>query len=157
MRTEPVLTREQLVQLVETTRTVERAYCRAKPDYFGRDCRAVSADTTKPKALDLEVRVLATSRLVVKQVREFGGGCGGRLGRAGGVVAAGPALGTEGGAGLWMARSGGVGEVVGFEHLFDEVGGSDEQQRVCEQRRHGQRPVGVGHVCRCSGGCGPVG
>ena len=73
VRTEPVLTREQLVELVETTRTVERAYSRAKPDYYGRDCAAVPADITKPKSLDLEVKVLATGRLVVKQVREFGG------------------------------------------------------------------------------------
>jgi hypothetical protein len=71
--TEPVLSPEQQMQIVEITRDVERAYCRAKPEYYDGDCDLVTADNVKPKALDLELKVLANGELVVKQVRELGG------------------------------------------------------------------------------------
>lgn len=71
--TGPVLANEQLVALVDLTRTVERAYCRAKPAYYPGPCSQVTADNTKPRSLDLEVKVLEDGHFVVKQVREFGG------------------------------------------------------------------------------------
>ena len=54
-------------------RTVEEAWCRVKPGYYEGDCRFVGADADKPKALDLEFKVLQGGRLVCKQAREFGG------------------------------------------------------------------------------------
>ncbi len=71
--TAQVLSRDQILQIVEISKAVERAYCAAKRDYYGGDCRWVTADNAKPKALDLELKVLENGELVVKQVREFGG------------------------------------------------------------------------------------
>ena len=71
--TAQVLSRDQILQIVEISKVVERAYCAAKRDYYGGDCRWVTADNTKPKALDLELKVLENGELIVKQVREFGG------------------------------------------------------------------------------------
>ena len=71
--TAQVLSRDQILQIVEISKAVERAYCAAKGDYYGGDCRWVTADNAKPKALDLELKVLENGELVVKQVREFGG------------------------------------------------------------------------------------
>jgi hypothetical protein len=81
VRTEPVLGRAQVLDMVDVVRTVEEAWCRAKPAYYAetgepgatRDCRFVTADVDKPKALDLEFKVLEGDRLVCKQAREFGG------------------------------------------------------------------------------------
>jgi pyruvate phosphate dikinase-like enzyme len=73
-RTEPVLSRERMLQLVDLAEAVERAYCRAKPAYYpGGDCEFVPLDDEKPKSLDMEIKVLANDQLVFKQVREFGG------------------------------------------------------------------------------------
>jgi pyruvate phosphate dikinase-like enzyme len=73
-RTEPVLPRERMLQLVDLARTIEQAYCRAKPSYYpGGDCDFVPLDDEKPKSLDMEIKVLANDQLVFKQVREFGG------------------------------------------------------------------------------------
>jgi hypothetical protein len=36
-------------------------------------CAFVTADNSKPKSLDLEVKLLESGQWVVKQVREFGG------------------------------------------------------------------------------------
>lgn len=69
----PVLTNDQLTALVDLVRTVERAYCRAKPGYYPGPCSQVTSDNTKPRSLDLEVKILTDGRFVVKQVREFGG------------------------------------------------------------------------------------
>ncbi|MFT4215866.1 MAG: PEP/pyruvate-binding domain-containing protein [Micropruina sp.] len=71
--TAPVLTNAQMIALVNIVRTVERAYCRANPDYYPGSCDFVTADNEKPRSLDLEIKVLADGRFVVKQVREFGG------------------------------------------------------------------------------------
>jgi Pyruvate phosphate dikinase, AMP/ATP-binding domain len=71
-RTEPVLPRETMLELVELAKLVERAYCRAEPDYYP-DCRFVTAANDKPAALDLELKILANGEFVYKQVREFGG------------------------------------------------------------------------------------
>lgn len=71
--TSPVLSVAAMTALVDLVRTVERAYCAAEPDYYPGDCSGVTSDNTKPRSLDLEVKVLADGRFVVKQVREFGG------------------------------------------------------------------------------------
>ncbi|HKH44757.1 MAG TPA: PEP/pyruvate-binding domain-containing protein [Thermoanaerobaculia bacterium] len=76
VRTEPVLARAQVLDLVEVVRKVEEAWCRAKPGYYDGDCRFVTADVDKPKALDLEFKVVKGAggdRLVCKQARELGG------------------------------------------------------------------------------------
>jgi hypothetical protein len=75
-RTEPVLDRQKTLSMVEVVRTVEEAWCRAKPGYYTEDpanCRFVAADVTKPKALDLEFKVLEDGHLVCKQSRELSG------------------------------------------------------------------------------------
>jgi hypothetical protein len=72
-RTEPILEREQMLDLVDLARRVESAYCAAKPDYYPGPCAFVTVDNTKPKSLDLEVKLLENGQWVVKQVREFGG------------------------------------------------------------------------------------
>ena len=68
-----MLSREQAIALVDIVRTVEQAYCRAKPEYYPGPCALVTSDNTKPRSLDLEVKLLEDGRFVVKQVREFGG------------------------------------------------------------------------------------
>jgi Pyruvate phosphate dikinase, AMP/ATP-binding domain len=72
-RTESVLTREQMLDLVDLARRVENAYCAAKRDYYPGPCEFVTVDNQKPKSLDLEVKLLENRQWVVKQVREFGG------------------------------------------------------------------------------------
>ena len=48
-RTEPVLSRERMLELVDVAKAVEEAYCRAKPGYYP-DCRFVtSAETKRPR------------------------------------------------------------------------------------------------------------
>jgi phosphoenolpyruvate synthase/pyruvate phosphate dikinase len=71
--TAPVLSRARMLELVELAKTVERAYCAARPDYYDGSCASVAADNRKPKSLDLELKLLEDGRLVAKQVREFGG------------------------------------------------------------------------------------
>jgi hypothetical protein len=73
-RTTPVLSREQMLALVDLAATTEVAYCRAKPSYSeGRDCGFIPLDSEKPKSLDMEMKILEDGRFVCKQVREFGG------------------------------------------------------------------------------------
>lgn len=71
--TEPVLSRDTMTALVDLVRTVEQAYCAAEPDYYPGDCAGMTSDKTRQRSLDLEVKVLANGRFVIKQVREFGG------------------------------------------------------------------------------------
>ena len=72
--TTTVLTEAQMAELVEMARTVEVAYCTAKPTYFpGGSCASVWLSTTKPRSLDMEIKVLANGHYVLKQVREFHG------------------------------------------------------------------------------------
>ena len=69
-----VLDDDQMTQMLGYTRTVETAYCRAKPTYYpAGDCANVTLDPEKPTALDLELKILATGHYVFKQVREFAG------------------------------------------------------------------------------------
>lgn len=72
-RTEPVLTQEQMLSLVDISRSVELAYCAAKPSYYNDDCKFVVVDNAKPTSLDMELKFLKNGELVCKQVREFGG------------------------------------------------------------------------------------
>ncbi len=72
-RTEPVLPREKTLAMVDLAATVERAYCAASPGYYEGDCEFVVVDNEKPRSLDMELKILADGRFVVKQVREFGG------------------------------------------------------------------------------------
>ena len=71
-RTEPVLARERMLELVDVAKAVEEAYCRAKPGYYP-NCRIVTSANDKDAALDLEAKILENGHLVYKQVREFGG------------------------------------------------------------------------------------
>jgi hypothetical protein len=72
-RTKPVLTRAQMLTLVQLAARIEAAYCAADPDYYNGDCRFVSVDNNKPRSLDMELKILANDHIVCKQVREFGG------------------------------------------------------------------------------------
>jgi len=72
-RTSPVLERARTLELVELAKTVERAYCNAKPSYYDRSCSMVTSDNQKSTSLDLELKLLEDGRVVCKQVREFGG------------------------------------------------------------------------------------
>jgi phosphoenolpyruvate synthase/pyruvate phosphate dikinase len=72
-RTQPVLRRDQMLDLVDLARRVENAYCAAKRDYYSGPCEFVTVDNQKPKSLDLELKLLENGQWVVKQVREFGG------------------------------------------------------------------------------------
>ncbi len=73
VRADQVLTDAQMLELVTLAKTVEQAYCRAKPAYFEGSCAEVTADNRKPRSLDLELKLLEDGRWVCKQVREFGG------------------------------------------------------------------------------------
>src|SRR5205085_12384294 len=45
--------------MLEYTKTIEAAYCRAKPGYYANSCALVTLDPGKPVPLDLEVKVMA--------------------------------------------------------------------------------------------------
>lgn len=72
--TDSVLPDAKVQEIVKAAIAVENAYCKAKGTaYYSGDCRYVSLDNEKPRALDLEVKVLANGHLIVKQTREFHG------------------------------------------------------------------------------------
>jgi pyruvate phosphate dikinase-like enzyme len=71
--TATVLSDAALRQLVEITRTAEQAYCLAREDYYGFDCRYAPADPRKTRALDFELKYLENGHFVCKQMREFSG------------------------------------------------------------------------------------
>ncbi|MEJ7727733.1 MAG: PEP/pyruvate-binding domain-containing protein [Polyangiaceae bacterium] len=68
-----VLTEAQMQTQLRITQTVETAYCKAKPSYYGKSCSNVTWDLDKPASLDFEFKVLENGRFVAKQVREFSG------------------------------------------------------------------------------------
>ncbi|HYJ57060.1 MAG TPA: hypothetical protein VEX40_16380, partial [Mycobacterium sp.] len=72
-RTEPVLPKELMLDLVDIAVAVETSYCAAKPDYYDGSCRFVVVDNEKPTSLDMELKILENGQFVCKQVREFGG------------------------------------------------------------------------------------
>ncbi len=71
--THRVLPDPQMIQMLDLTKAVETAYCKAKPGYYANSCDQVTVDPTKPTALDFEVKILGNGHLVFKQVREFAG------------------------------------------------------------------------------------
>lgn len=71
--TTSVLTDAQMTQLTELAKSVEIAYCKAKPGYYTGNCANVWIDDEKPRALDMEFKVLQNGQLVLKQSREFHG------------------------------------------------------------------------------------
>lgn len=71
--TTSVLDETRLSQITELAKTVEIAYCRAKPGYYAGDCRYVWLDDAKPRSLDMEFKFLQNGQFVVKQSREFHG------------------------------------------------------------------------------------
>lgn len=71
--THRVMSDAQMTDLLRITRAAETGYCKAKPGYYPGACDQVTVDPTKPTALDLEVKVLASGQYVFKQVREFAG------------------------------------------------------------------------------------
>jgi hypothetical protein len=62
-----------MTEVLNYTRAVETAYCKAKRGYYPGDCSTVTLDPGKPAALDLELKVLENGQYVFKQVREFAG------------------------------------------------------------------------------------
>ena len=60
-------------QLLLITQTVEIAYCKAKPGYYGGQCENSIWDIEKPSALDFEFKLYIDGRFLCKQVREFSG------------------------------------------------------------------------------------
>jgi len=68
-----VLADDRMRAMLDYTKIIETAYCRAKPTYYPGSCDAVTLDPEKPTALDLEVKVMANGRYIFKQVREFAG------------------------------------------------------------------------------------
>ncbi len=71
--TSRILGDEDMRALLDITRKVETAYCKAKPTYYTNGCDNVTLDPEKPSALDLEVKILENGQYVFKQVREFAG------------------------------------------------------------------------------------
>ena len=67
------MTDDELNRIVNMTVAVEVAYCRVKSGYYTGDCRNVWLDETKPRALDLEFKLLKNDHFVLKQMREFHG------------------------------------------------------------------------------------
>jgi phosphoenolpyruvate synthase/pyruvate phosphate dikinase len=72
-RKSTVLTPAQMNQIVDMSKQVERQYCKSKPGYFDGDCDFVHLDPEKPNSLDMELKILDSGHIVLKQVREFSG------------------------------------------------------------------------------------
>jgi len=64
---------------VVKARTIEEAYCNAKPDYIqvnGKalmSCSRIANSQKKPMALDMEIKILTNGEILFKQAREFSG------------------------------------------------------------------------------------
>ena len=70
---ETVMTHAKMLQMLEISQTVERAYCRANPLYYPGDCAQVLFDPDKPTSLDMEFKLYENGDFLCKQVREFAG------------------------------------------------------------------------------------
>ena len=68
-----VLPDAKMNEIVELGRAVETAYCSVKRGYYDGDCKWVWVDSDKPRALDMEFKVLENGHIVLKQSREFHG------------------------------------------------------------------------------------
>lgn len=71
--TRSVLEEPKMREIVDVGRAVETAYCSVKRGYYDGDCKLVAFDNDKPRALDMELKVLQNGRIVLKQAREFHG------------------------------------------------------------------------------------
>ncbi len=68
-----VMTDANMTKIIELGKSVEIAYCKAKPGYYTGNCKDVWIDNEKPKSLDMEFKFLTNGHFVMKQVREFHG------------------------------------------------------------------------------------
>lgn len=78
VRTSRLLGDDKLTELVDLAKAVEVAMCKAQPNYHPKlrrqeQCDFVWLDLDKPKALDMEFKILESGRYVLKQSREFHG------------------------------------------------------------------------------------
>jgi len=76
--TKTILSNKTMRQIVAIARTIEEAYCRARPSYFvvngkQRKCHQISNSQKKPSALDMELKIYESGQILIKQVREFDG------------------------------------------------------------------------------------
>lgn len=71
--TTAVIPETKMLDFVRIVQHVETAYCRFKSGYYKGSCGFVTVDSNKPKALDLEVKLLENGEFIFKQVREFAG------------------------------------------------------------------------------------
>jgi Pyruvate phosphate dikinase, AMP/ATP-binding domain len=71
--TTSVISEGTTLEVVRVARQVERAYCATKKSYNAGNCANIEFNSSKSSALDLEFKVLASGRIVVKQSREFRG------------------------------------------------------------------------------------
>lgn len=70
---EPVLSDAKMAEVVAVARAVEQSYCQVSYPYANGKCAYVHMSSAKASALDMEFKVLANGRVVLKQVREFHG------------------------------------------------------------------------------------
>ena len=78
VNTARLLGEAKLTELVDIAKAVEIAMCKANPSYHpayhdAGQCDFVWLDVDKPKALDMEFKILASGKYVLKQSREFHG------------------------------------------------------------------------------------
>jgi pyruvate,water dikinase len=71
--TTTVIPDAKMQEILTVAQQVEKAYCHVKNGYYAGDCRYIALDNTKPRALDMEFKLLANGHIVLKQVREFHG------------------------------------------------------------------------------------
>jgi hypothetical protein len=68
-----ILSDPKMGQIVDLAASIETSYCQTKYEYNNGACSYIHASSAKPSALDMEFKVLANGRIVMKQVREFHG------------------------------------------------------------------------------------
>lgn len=71
--TRPVLSDAMMGEIVAVAKRAEDRYCAATPRYNGGSCVYIHMNSKKPASLDMEWKLLADRRIVLKQVREFHG------------------------------------------------------------------------------------
>ena len=71
--TQSVLSDAKMAEVVAIARAVEQPYCTVEASYNNGKCFAIHMSQKKNAALDMEFKILASGRVVLKQVREFRG------------------------------------------------------------------------------------
>ncbi|MFO0675955.1 MAG: PEP/pyruvate-binding domain-containing protein [Polyangiaceae bacterium] len=71
--TDEAKVQKTMIDITKIVKTVEVAYCNAKPGYYDGDCRFVWLDQRKERSLDMEWKLLDNGEFVLKQAREFHG------------------------------------------------------------------------------------